>query len=490
MINLGLIFALITSSAFAAPGASRQIDAQTIRNGAATITIPTSTGTLSTLAGSEVLTNKTLTGNTAVNLVSGAATVTLPVATGTLSTLAGTEALTNKTLGDSTVTFIDNSDPTKILAFELSGISAGTTRTMTIPNASSTLAQTGGAQTFSSKSLTETNFLVDTSAPTKKAGWALSGATAGTTTTLTFAQTANRIITFPDAAGTLALNTDIAPTSTIDLSNVGISAAISSNTLVVSLKQGDGSTDCSSGSAACKVGFRHATATDGSYSTVSFTAAASVTLAAADSIGVIASVSYPLYVYLISDTASEVCLSLTLFNDHSVKSASALTGGADTTAGTLWCTGAHTSKPVRLIGTVTSTWSNPNWGSITNVDQHGGSNPNVYTFGRDIWRTESVNITATCSSSPCTVATKSDGVSSVTRAGTGSYSVNFLPAFAAAPSCTANAVYGTCGAVNICGPVNISTVTVSAAAVLMNSITGATDAAPDGAFTVICHGKM
>jgi len=56
------------------------------------------------LAGTETLTGKTLTGNTAVTLVSGAATVTLPTTTSTLSTLALTEALTNKSYNGNTIT--------------------------------------------------------------------------------------------------------------------------------------------------------------------------------------------------------------------------------------------------------------------------------------------------------------------------------------------------------------------------------------------------
>ena len=72
--------------------------AVTLVSGAATVTLPTTTSTLSTLALTETLTNKTLTGNTAVTLVSGSATITLPTATGTLATLTGTETLTNKSL--------------------------------------------------------------------------------------------------------------------------------------------------------------------------------------------------------------------------------------------------------------------------------------------------------------------------------------------------------------------------------------------------------
>lgn len=68
------------------------------------------------------------------------AMLTLPGVTGTLATLAGTEALTNKTLQDSTCAFVDDGDATKKLAFQCSGITTGTTRTVTIPDASGTMA--------------------------------------------------------------------------------------------------------------------------------------------------------------------------------------------------------------------------------------------------------------------------------------------------------------------------------------------------------------
>jgi hypothetical protein len=55
-------------------------------------------------AATATLTNKTLTGNIAVNLVSGAATVTLPTTTGTLATLANAETLSNKTLAAPAIT--------------------------------------------------------------------------------------------------------------------------------------------------------------------------------------------------------------------------------------------------------------------------------------------------------------------------------------------------------------------------------------------------
>lgn len=54
--------------------------------------------------------------------------------------------------------------------------------------------------------------ICDTSDLTKTVGFNTGGATASTQTTLTFAQTANRAVTFPDATGTVAVGT-AAPTA-------------------------------------------------------------------------------------------------------------------------------------------------------------------------------------------------------------------------------------------------------------------------------------
>lgn len=50
--------------------------------------------------------------------------------------------------------------------------------------------------------------IVDSADTTKKALWQASGATTGTSTTLAFVQTANRVITFPDATATLTYQND------------------------------------------------------------------------------------------------------------------------------------------------------------------------------------------------------------------------------------------------------------------------------------------
>lgn len=77
-----------------------------------------------------------------------------------------TQTLTNKTLtsptinaptlvvNDNAFTIRDNSDTTKIVDFQLSGITTGNTRTITVPDASITLVGTAATQTLTNKTLT------------------------------------------------------------------------------------------------------------------------------------------------------------------------------------------------------------------------------------------------------------------------------------------------------------------------------------------------
>jgi hypothetical protein len=219
--------------------------------------------------------------------------------------------------------------------------------------------------------------------------------------------------------------------SSHDLTNLGFSAAVSSNTLVLTLTQSDGATAPTS-SAPAIVGFRSATTTSGAYQKISFTATAGLTLAAADSLGCTSGTACTLYLYLVQDTTSEVCASYTQFDERAVQSASALTGGADTDGTKLWCTSAHTSRPIRLVGKVTATWSNPNWGSIASpVSIATGNDANVASNSAGLERLERVTFggnaggSTACTSSPCTISRQSGNwVSSVTRTAQGLYAVN------------------------------------------------------------------
>ena len=113
-----------------------------------TITLPAETGTVLTTASSIAnsnLANSSLTiGSTGIALGGSATTFT------GLASITSTAVVTN----DSGFRIRNNSDNSKILAFDLASISGSTTRTLTVPDANDTLALLAATQTFSNKTLT------------------------------------------------------------------------------------------------------------------------------------------------------------------------------------------------------------------------------------------------------------------------------------------------------------------------------------------------
>ena len=89
-----------------------------------------------------------------------------------VTTISRVQTFTNKTLDstntvalkDTNFTLQDNNDATKQLQFELGSITAGTTRTLTVPNASTTLVGTDTSQILTNKTLTDPriNYIKDT----------------------------------------------------------------------------------------------------------------------------------------------------------------------------------------------------------------------------------------------------------------------------------------------------------------------------------------
>lgn len=290
--------------------------------------------TFVTTDNTQTLTNKTLSGNIAVTLVSGAATVTLPTTTSTLATLALAETLTNKKLVDSSTTIIDDGDATKILALQCSGITTGTTRTWTV------IDRSGSVVVANTPTTTKGDILVDT----------------GTNLVRLAIGTDAHVLT-ADSAQTNGLKwaaATAAPTSSMEISNLGFTSSVGASALTLTLTQSDG-TSPSAGSPV-KIGFRNSTATTGQYAQqtlTSATAGATLTVPSTATLGFAGgSAANYLYVYAIDNAGTiEIAVAGVMLDEGSLQSSTILDTASDSIA-TLYSTTARANKAVRLLGRI------------------------------------------------------------------------------------------------------------------------------------------
>jgi hypothetical protein len=119
-----------------------------VSGGAFTYTFPAFSGTMSTLAGTETLTNKSI--NLANNTLTGTtAEFNTALSDGNFATLAGSEALTNKTYNGLTIT----SSTGTLTVTNGKTLSVSNTLTFTGTDASSVAFGTGGTVTYTSNKL-------------------------------------------------------------------------------------------------------------------------------------------------------------------------------------------------------------------------------------------------------------------------------------------------------------------------------------------------
>lgn len=288
-------------------------------------------------------------------------------------------------------------------------------------------------------------------------------------TRLVVASTGNGAV-IKTALAYVGLSTSSASSSSnqsYELSNVGLSSSVAANALTVALRQFDGSSSCSTGTAACKIGFRSSTLTSGAYNQRSVTSALSLTVPSGASLGHVSAVSEYVYVYALDNAGTvELAVSGSLVDAGVLISTTAISAGS-TSRTTVYSTTARTSVPFRLLGRFKSTQTTAGtWASAMSEISLGGvdvflSNQ-VISAGSSPIRIEYVGVDANCTAGPCTIARQSGSwVNSIGFNNTGDYTINInAGTFSSAPTC-----WGNSGA-NVASMMLISTVTTTSVRVL------------------------
>ena len=144
--------------------------------------------------------------------------------------------------------------------------------------------------------------------------------------------------------------------------NLGLATSVSANALTISLKQADGSSDPASGSGMVSMNFRNATSTNGGYVQRNVTSSLTVVVPSGGTLGTANSDTYYGWVYAIDNGGTvELGVSLTLFDDGTIKSTTAVASA--TTNSAIFTQTGRTNVAIRVIGrftfsqTTAGTWA-------------------------------------------------------------------------------------------------------------------------------------
>ena len=202
--------------------------------------------------------------------------------------------------------------------------------------------------------------------PMSAAGQMIYGASGGTPTAVA-AGTAGQLL-MSDGTGAPVFSG--VNTSQI---NLGLSTAVASNALTITLTQSDGS----SAPTATKpviIAERSSTATTGGYNLRSVTSSINIVVPSGASLGQASALNQYVWVYALDNAGTiELAVSgVTLFADNSIQSTTAI-GAGSTSGTTLYSTTARTNVPIRLIGrllvneTTAGTWASAPTDVVTSL---------------------------------------------------------------------------------------------------------------------------
>lgn len=406
------------------------------------VTLPDATTTLVGTDTTQTLTNKTLTAPV-ISTISNTGTLTLPTSTDTLVGKATTDTLTNKTLTSPAI-----SDPT------FSG-------TITAPLTASRALATGASSELAASATTATELgylsgvtsAVQTQLDAKVAKSTLTtkgdiyAATAASTPARVGIGTDGQVLTADSASspGLKWADPAAAPSSSYEISNLGLATSVGASALTIALKQADGSSDPSTGASAVKVGMRSSTLTSGLYNQRSATAATSLVISSGSTLGQTSAVAATIYVYLLDNAGVlELAASGSLFNENQVISTTAEGGaGAADSATVMYSTTARSNVPFRLVGKIVNTqatagtWASA--GTSLHVADFGSLVQGVTSNSTGMERVE--RGTVTCSAASSIIRQSGSWISSIANAvdnGSNRSCVITIASsiFSATPNCT------------------------------------------------------